>query len=178
MIKIITCLIIMIPVLCRSQVLSSKVKKELRKELKQMFSEDQKYRAQLNTSKNQDSIWRVQSNADSINKNKLTQIIQVYGYPSRERIKGAEYSTILVLHMTLERDFNDLQEIFGKQLEIGNMPAKDYALWYDRCRINQKLETYYGEYGRKSYCDEELLEINKRRVEIGLLKLEKSDQCP
>ena len=91
--------------------LSVREKFLIRKELKQMFKNDQKYREEIaygNLSKTEvDSLWVLQNREDSLNRIKFKQIIDKYGYPSIDRV-GTQISYVLVLHFTRQSDFDYL----------------------------------------------------------------------
>ncbi len=142
-----------------------------------MLKKDQEYRSMISQNQliDSDSLWVLQSKNDSVNKYLLLSIIKDYGYPSGERT-GSDLTKVLTLHYTLEGDYTLLRTIFNKELKKGNMPPDEYARWVDRCMINMKKPNVYGVYGKKSFCGEELEQVNRKRKEIGLTPLEKD--CP
>src|SRR5690554_2844489 len=83
------------------QDLSSSQKKEWKKELKKMEELDQYYRVMMdeNSKFDNDSIWRLQSISDSINKQKFIELTTKYGYPTFDRV-GFARSLVLILHYT------------------------------------------------------------------------------
>jgi hypothetical protein len=153
-------------------------KKEWRKNLKQMLKDDQFYRSKISKQNilSNDSLWILQSKNDSINKEKFVQLTNKFGYPSLKRI-GNQNSVVLILHFTLEKDFVQLFPLFNNELKKGNMPSLDYAIWFDRCQIMMKKSTFYGAYGKKTFCSPELEEINEKRSSIGLEKLLADPNC-
>lgn len=155
-----------------SQHLSFHRKHLLRKELKQMSRDDQRYRG--NNKINflaSDSLMLLQTNLDSINEIKLVSLINQYGYPSYERIKSSD-AFVISLHLTYEKDFIQLENLFTSELKKGNMPPQEFGTWYDRCRQNMHLKPVYGCYGNKEFAESEKIEINKHRKKIGLKELE------
>lgn len=162
-----------------AQNLTHSKKKELKKELKSMEENDQRYRKLMIESPemNNDSIWSLQSSLDSINKIKFIEIITHYGYPSRKNI-GYEASIGLILHFTTEEDFKNLKELFKAELDKGNMLPEYYAWWYDRCLRNMNKPIYYGQYtNKKEFCGDEWTTFNEHRKEIGLVALKGKATC-
>jgi hypothetical protein len=161
-----------------AQDLSSSQKKELKEELQKMEELDQFYRVMMdeNPKFDNDSIWKLQSINDSINKQKFIEITTKYGYPTWESV-GFNHSLILILHFTLENDFLELKDLFKTELMKGNMPPREYAWWFDRCQRNMDLPIYYGQYTNDKFCGEQLNIYNDRRKEIGLEVLEANPNC-
>lgn len=162
-----------------AQNLSRFEKKIWKKELKIMEDTDQFYRQLMNESPemNNDSIWKLQTYYDSINKVKFIELTKLYGYPSKKNI-GKEASIGLILHFTNENDFNDLKDIFKAELEKGNMLPEYYAWWYDRCLVNMGKPIFFGQYtNQKEFCGEEWTIFNQRRQDIGLEPLPGKLDC-
>jgi hypothetical protein len=161
-----------------AQELSSAQKKEWKKELQKMEESDQYYRVMMdeNPKFDNDSIWRLQSISDSINKQKFIELTNKYGYPTFDRV-GFGRSLVLILHFTLENDFLELKDLFKDELDKGNMPSKEYAWWFDRCQRNMGLPIYYGQYTNDKFCGEQLNIYNDRRKEIGLEALQPNSNC-
>lgn len=154
--------------------LTFREKFSIRKELKQMLKNDQKYRNEINNgnlSKLEiDSLWVLQDREDSLNRFKFKQIVDKYGYPSIDRV-GTQISYVLVLHFTRQTDFDYLKESFKQELDNKRMPPIEYAIWYDRSQLINGGDIKFGAYGNKIFCGEELESVNENRVEIGLEEL-------
>lgn len=151
-----------------SQQLAFSQKRECRRELRKMVKRDQVYRLIIvkeNRSLD-DTLWRLQTINDSINLADFTKMTEKYGYPSLSRV--GMMPVVLLLHFTLEPNYLSLRDLFEKEQKKGNMPAWDYAVWFDRCMVNMKQPTWYGEYGRKEFTAEEKVVINANRKAIGL----------
>ena len=161
-----------------AQDLSSSQKKEWKKELKKMEELDQYFRVMMdeNSKFDNDSIWRLQTINDSINKQKFIELTTKYGYPTFDRV-GFARSLVLILHFTLENDFLELKDLFKSELDKGNMPPKEYAWWFDRCQRNMGLPIYFGQYTNDKFCAEQLNIYNDRRNEIKLEALEPNPNC-
>lgn len=144
---------------------------KIRRELKKMLKQDQKYRNEIvlnkNSKKETDSLWNLQNKLDSINIVEFVDIISNYGYPSLDRV-GTQISYVLILHFTRESDFLSLSGLFQKELLNKNMPNLEYAMWYDRCMILSNKPVKYGAYGKSKFCGDELIFINENRKSIGL----------
>ncbi|AEA45796.1 hypothetical protein [Fluviicola taffensis] len=161
-----------------AQELSSAQKKEWKTELQKMEKSDQYYRVKMakNPALNNDSIWKLQSDIDSINKATFVELTTKYGYPTMGRVRYA--GTIgMILHFTLEEDFIQLKELFYSELKKGNMPPKEYAWWYDRCQRNMHQPIYFGQYTNEKFCGDQLKLFNERRKEIGLEELVGNLNC-
>lgn len=161
-----------------AQELSSSEKSIWKNALKSMEKSDQFYRGKMSKQPqlNTDSIWKLQSTIDSVNKKNFVDLTKKYGYPSLKRV-GNETSIGLILHFTLENDFAELKDLFKAELNKGNMPPKHYAWWYDRCQRNMNMPIYYGQYTNEKFCGEQLDTFNQRRKEIGLEALEANPNC-
>lgn len=123
-----------------------------------------------------DSIWGLQTKLDSLNLLTLLYIIKKYGYPSYNRV-GSLTSHILIFHLVRPTQFEILLPIFKNEVKKGNLPASEYACWYDRCQLSMNgKKQLYGEYDREYPCVEDLKETNKARRKIGLYKL-KENKC-
>jgi hypothetical protein len=135
-----------------------------------MDKRDQYYRVKMvkNPGLNNDSIWKLQSINDSINKIAFVNLINKYGFPSTKRIKLGANTLVVLLHLTTEKDFIDLLDLFQNELQKGNMEAFYFAIWYDRCQVNMNKENKYGTYRKKDFCGKELEQINENRKQIGL----------
>jgi len=154
-----------------SQDLSFKSKRNARKTLKTMIKDDQKYRLLMDPNQKNHSLWKLQNNLDSINRNKFTDLIKNYGYPAGKRINGSEYSYIFALHFTSPKDFTFFLPIFNSELKKGNMPPIEYANWYDRSQKTMGQPLYFGQYTNDKFYGEERNLYNIHRKEIGLAPL-------
>ena len=151
-----------------SQDLTFKSKRSVRIIMKKMIKDDQKYRAKIDPHQKNDSLWKLQNNLDSINKNEFISIIHKYGYPSAKRINSGDYSLVIILHFTNPEDFNQFSPIFYSELKKGNMPPIEYAYWYDRCQKNKGLPIYFGQYTNEKFYGEQQNIYNIHRKEMGL----------
>lgn len=150
---------------CFGQSLNFIQKRDYRKNIRKMFKDDQAYRK--NNLQKDDSLWSCQNYNDSINKVKFIMLIGKYGYPSFERVK-TEKALILLLHFTSKQDYNELYLLFENELKKGYMAPKDFAIWVDRCLVNQGVPVKYGVYVNPGFCPPDLLKMNKERLLIGL----------
>lgn len=152
-----------------AQKLTLKDKRFCRKEKAVLLKNDQLYRQLLvqHPEYSFDSIMHLQNELDTLNYLRFKAMVQTYGYPSVKRVGGGN-PIILMLHFTYKSHFDDCLMLFQKELQNGNLSNVDYAIWYDRCQINQQLPTYFGEYGKKNWTSDQKKIINVHRAEINL----------
>lgn len=165
--------------LSNAQNLSRSEKKEWKDALKNMEETDQLYRKLMveTPSMNNDSIWKLQTSFDSINKATFIELTTRYGYPSQMNI-GKEASIAMILHFTNEVDFYELVDLFKSELDNGRMLPSYFAWWYDRCQRNMNAPIFFGQYtNQKEFCGEEWLTFNERRKVIGLEPLVGKATC-
>jgi len=122
-----------------------------------------------------DSIWHLQNEIDSLNNLKFLSVIEKYGYPSFKRT-GSTTSSTLILHLVSESNFKNLESLFKTELNKKNLPAVEYAKWFDRCQIVMNKKQLYGEYDQQYPCVENISNTNTEREKIGLKKL-KNNNC-
>ena len=122
-----------------------------------------------------DSIWHLQNEIDSFNNLKFLSVIEKYGYPSFKRT-GSTTSSTLILHLVSESNFKNLESLFKTELNKKNLPAVEYAKWFDRCQIVMNKKQLYGEYDQQYPCVENISNTNTEREKIGLKKL-KNNNC-
>lgn len=152
-----------------AQKLTFKEKRYCRKEKAILLKKDQQYRKLLvqHPEIPFDSVMCLQNSLDSSNYIQFKTIVQSYGYPSVKRVGGGN-PIVLMLHFTYKVHFEECLNLFKSELQNGNLSNVDYAIWYDRCQVNQQLPTYFGEYGKKNWTLEQKKIINDHRTEIGL----------
>ena len=121
-----------------------------------------------------DSLWKIQEKIDLENRDKLIEIIKIYGFPSPKRTKSNTTNNIL-LHFLSKEDFELLNPIFLDEIKNGNMPGEIYAAWYDRILYVEGNPQLYGEYITKYPCVESLEKTNSERKKIGLKRLRKNN---
>ncbi len=123
-----------------------------------------------------DSLWKFQSQIDSINFLELSAIITKYGFPHKyiEEYKA----TSMLLHADPQLTTDDFFNMLKGEVKCGNLSPMEYAGVYDRIQLDRKLpELYYvsdyydtatGKSKPKTPID--LDKTNKAREEIGLEK--------
>ncbi|ADQ79051.1 hypothetical protein Palpr_0901 [Paludibacter propionicigenes WB4] len=121
-----------------------------------------------------DSILHLQNEIDSLNNLKFLSVINQYGYPSFKRT-GSTVSSTLILHLVSETNFKLLESLFKTELYKKNMPAEEFAKWFDRCQIVMNKKQLYGEYDQQYPCVENIKISNTERKKIGLKKLKNND---
>ncbi|PCI94491.1 MAG: hypothetical protein COB15_13930 [Flavobacteriales bacterium] len=114
---------------------------------------------------------------DSINMNTLLTLIKVNGFPSEKRVGKEAYGNafIILLHFDKDEDNQILKPIIDKALIEGDIEPSDYAWIIDR-RLSwgrQRKDPYYYQMpiGAEILSEGEVVEVNRRRKEIGLRKL-------
>jgi hypothetical protein len=122
-----------------------------------------------------DSLLTLQNEIDSINRLRFIEIVLKFGYPSFKRT-GSSASGIITIHLVSESDFNNFLTLFKSELLKGNMPATEFAAWYDRCQIFMNRKQFYGEYDQEYPCVADLNVTNNERKKIGLKRL-KNNNC-
>lgn len=120
-----------------------------------------------------DSLSKLQNILDSLNYLKFVKIINKYGYPSYKRT-GSSAGGLLTIHTVGRKEFEDLLPTFQRELYNGNMPAIEFAAWYDRCQLFMNKKQLYGEYDRQYPCMDDLEMTNIERKKIGLKTLKKN----
>jgi len=165
----------------RNEYLNS-VDVDLRKQLAEMTYYDQYYRKMLNNTSNEDSVWRLIKNTDSINDVKLKEIINAYGYPNESIVGNVFWDGenidpgVLLFHFD---DYKYYTETLLPLIDEGNAPPNSYGNFVDsyQRRVDSTKKFIYGIYDNAT--SEQIFEYEKldeRRVAVGLqpLALKKS----
>lgn len=115
---------------------------------------------------------------DNLNEPILLKIIKKYGYPKEILVGSKDFKnpagdikiSILLKHLS-PKVKKEIQPLLLEELKKGNCHPQIYAGMLDHMTIIQKDYTYpyYGTYKNVSIKD--IVEINKNRLSIGLLKL-------
>ncbi len=121
-----------------------------------------------------DSLWKLQKRLDSLNAITFIEIIEKYGYPSYKRTRSFT-TTSLTLHFLGGWYFDKLYPIFDLELKKGNMPADEFARWYDRTQLVSKKKQLYGEYDKQFPCVDNIEKTNIERKKIGLKSINKNN---
>ncbi len=166
---------------------SSGHNRELMHTLKDIERSDQLYRntavsgAQRQmTSHYKDSIWRIQTNIDSLNLLKVIAIFDKYGYPG-DSLVGSKYSAAawLVIQQSALKYQEQYLPLIKAAAEKNQLPMSDLALLIDRIEMGNNRPQIYGS---QLNCDNnnkctvyKILDeanVNKRRAEVGLIPLQ------
>lgn len=125
----------------------------------------------------QDSIWKIIKESDSVNWVEFLDILKNYGYISKgPNGKPTIFGTIL-LHNIKEKRIKEIDSILLHEIKMGRMPPLDYAKWYDRYLLQTcGKKRLYGEYAQinKFPCVEDINLTNEARKKIGLKPIKKS----
>jgi hypothetical protein len=161
--------------------------KPVRKTLDSILVEDQKYRMMLDSinrkygSESVESIklWKTIQNTDSLNLIEVKKIIYKHGWLSKEQV-GDDANTTLFLviqHSDLKTQ-EEFIPVMKKAVVDGKADGSHLALLIDRIEMRNGRKQIYGsqvqEFGGQSsvYPIEDEKNVNKRRAEVGLGKLE------
>ena len=112
---------------------------------------------------------------DSLNLIEFRGIIYKLGYPG-EWIMPGNVSRVFVqlVHSSYNQAFFDeMKPVFLKEVMEGRMPPSHYALWLDRHYSMASLPQPYGMLaipGKTDFTPEQIREIIRNRLEIGLIK--------
>lgn len=134
-------------------VTASGVNLELMQELAMIHKTDQEQRGHMRTvsekygwqSPQMDSLWTIQSYSDSVNTQRIEEIIAEYGYPGKSLVGNAQASTafLVIQHADL-----DIQEkylpIISKAADEGEVRWSSVALLVDRVRMRKGEKQIYG----------------------------------
>jgi len=120
-----------------------------------------------------DSLSKLQKKLDSLNAITFIEIIEKYGYPSYKRTHSFTTSA-LTLHFLGGWYFDKLYPIFDSELKKGNMPADEFARWYDRTQLISRKKQLYGEYDKQFPCVDNIENTNIERKKIGLRPIKKN----
>ena len=112
---------------------------------------------------------------DSLNLIEFRGIIYKMGYPGEWILPGnVSQVFVLLVHSSYNQAFFDeMKPVFLKEVIEGRMPPSHYALWLDRHYSMASLPQPYGMLaipGKTDFTPEQIEEIIKNRLEIGLIK--------
>lgn len=159
--------------------------KKLVAQLEKIYFDDQNTRNQTRSkeekygrdSKEMRALWRIMQKNDSINQIKVSKILDTQGWPSKNRIgvKGVYTLFLVIQHSDLKTHVKYLP-LITKAVNNGNLPKKEYAMFYDRLILGQGKKQVYGTQLRVSKDSKDLYvlpikdveNVDKRRAEMGL----------
>jgi len=128
-------------------------------------------------SKEMDSLWGIIMEKDSINLSKVKAILDKQGWPDKKRIGKRGTST---LFLVLQHADQDTQEeyfsLIKKEMKKGNLPKRQYAMFYDRLLLRRGQKQVYGtqlamsKESKKPYVLplEDPINVDERRAQMGL----------
>ncbi len=121
----------------------------LMEELKDIRRTDQVYRRQMgsveNGSPQMDSLWKLQSRADSSNTLRIIEIIEERGYPGKSMVGAGQSSTafLVIQHADLEVQEKYL-DIITAAADAEEVPWSSVALLIDRIKMRNGDKQIYG----------------------------------
>ena len=126
---------------------------ELMNELSVIARDDQAQRQEMRAtsekygweSPQMDSLWALQSYADSVNEVKVEKIIASYGYPGKSMVGGAQSGTVFMViqHAPLETQLKHL-DLITEAADNGELSWSSVALLVDRVNMRQGKKQLYG----------------------------------
>ena len=159
--------------------------KKLVAQLDKIYFDDQSTRSQIRSkeekygrdSKEMRAFWQVILKNDSINLIKVSKILDTQGWPSKKKIGTRGNSTLffVIQHADLNAQTKYLPMI-TKAVKNGNLPKRQYAMFYDRLVLRQGKRQIYGtqlamsKELKKPYVLplDDVKNVDKRRAEMGL----------
>lgn len=165
--------------------------KKLVAELDKIYFEDQSTRSKIPSkeekygrdSKEMRAFWQKILKKDSINLVKVSKILDTQGWPSKKRIGTRGTSTLffVIQHSNLKTQTKYLPMI-TEALELGNLPKREYAMFYDRLVLGQGNRQVYGTQlaiDKESNAPyvlplEDVRNVDKRRAEMGLNSMQEN----
>lgn len=115
---------------------------------------------------------------DSLNCDRLIQITKEYGFPSKKAVGFFNHFDITVMILHFQKYEKDLTPILKQACLNGDLKPIDFARYYDKYCLVNKLEILYAtEWLHPSKCIENLEKTNQARMEIGLKPVEQREKC-
>ena len=178
--------------ICKEYSIEKVDNKTLQIELIKMYLNDQYVRSNLMTNlldkykltKNEVIIDSFGVNTDERNRQRLKQIIDEYGFPSKKLVGKDAMQGIfyMIQHSDGDKEWQKSQLLnIEKAVNNGDMDGQSYAYLYDRIQINGGKKQLYGTQFAKvdpikkvvELADTEDLEnVDKRRMGIGMMPIE------
>ncbi|MDG2449678.1 MAG: hypothetical protein P8M34_08565 [Saprospiraceae bacterium] len=128
---------------------ASGVNLEMMEEFETLRYEDQRYRQQMrnyeNGSPQMDSLWGLQSKADSKNTERIIEVIEEHGYPGKSMVGPGHASTafLIIQHADLEIQQKYLT-LITNAADAGEVQWSSVALLLDRVRMREGKSQIYG----------------------------------
>lgn len=96
-------------------------------------------------SKEMDALWQDILKRDSINLIKVNKILEEKGWPDKKLIGERGTSTLfLVIQHADQNTQEKYMPLIQKAMEEGNLPKRQYAMFYDRLLLRQGKRQIYG----------------------------------
>jgi hypothetical protein len=142
-----------------------------------------KLRQQINPESEQGDLNNEINILDSTLLNKVTLFLNEYGWQSKKEIgELANMGLFLAIQHSSKEEMESFREIVENAYQDNKIEKSSYALFIDRLKIRNDLPQIYG---TQYYYDEtlgslkfheieDLENVNKRRREVGLPKIEKN----
>lgn len=153
--------------------------------LDKIYFDDQSTRRQIRTmekkhgrnSPEMKAFWQTILKKDSLNLIKVSRILDTQGWPGKQKIgqRGTTTLFLVIQHSNLKTQQKYLPMI-TKAMKHGNLPKRQYAMFYDRLVLGQGKRQLYGtqlamsKESNKPYVLplEDPKNVDKRRAAMGL----------
>lgn len=121
--------------------------------LDQIYMDDQSTRSRIRTtedqfgreSKEMDALWKEILKRDSLNLIKVSRILDERGWPDKALIGERGTSAIfLVIQHADQGTQEKYLPLVTKAMEDGNLPSRQYAMFFDRLLLRQGKRQVYG----------------------------------
>ncbi|RZJ65577.1 MAG: hypothetical protein EOO50_13060 [Flavobacterium sp.] len=165
------------------EISKAKINWPLVEKLERIHSEDQRYRKLISSvetkyGKNSpeiDALWERIKKTDSINLIEVTKIIDEFGWPSRESVRGSSALFLVIQHAD-RKTHEKYLPIMRDAVKKGNAEASSLALLEDRTALeNGRKQIYGSQIGTNSETQKNYLRpledpenVDKRRESVGL----------
>ena len=173
----------------------NKIEKHFDKELVAMLDkihfDDQSTRSQIRAkekkygrdSKEMKAHWQLILKNDSINLIKVSKILDTQGWPSKKKIgaRGASTLFFVIQHANQKTKLKYL-DIITQAVNKGELPKREYAMFYDRLVLGQGKRQVYGtqlamtKESKKPYVLplDDARNVDKRRAKMGLNSMQEN----
>ncbi|MBL4642229.1 MAG: hypothetical protein JKY44_01420 [Flavobacteriaceae bacterium] len=159
--------------------------------LDKIYFDDQSTRSQIRPkeekygrdSKEMSAFWQVILKNDSINLVKVSNILDAQGWPSKKKIGARGTSTLFLViqHSNLKTQTKYLP-LITNAVNSGNLPKRQYAMFYDRLVLGQGKRQVYGTQLAMSSESkdpyvlplEDPKNVDKRRAKMGLNSMQEN----
>ena len=121
---------------------------------------------------------------DEVNRNRLKEIIEEYGFPNQKLVGKDAMDGIFYIIQHSDHDSEWQKSQLGnieKAVKNGSMDGQNYAYLYDRIKVNNEEKQLYGTQFSKVdrlnktvelFETEDIANLDKRRLDVGMMPIE------